>query len=116
MLARQDNIARGSADWSSRHKTRPSNLARTARRLHFFEAKVGFQCSAHSSDGEFPLQLSDAGLLRLLPPGARSAQPFSRSLTDFADEQVSFFDAAILIFSPLVPVHSDYDSLSEGLG
>jgi hypothetical protein len=32
---------------------------------------------------------------------AVSAQPFRRSLTDLADEKVSFFDAAILIFSPL---------------
>ena len=31
---------------------------------------------------------------------AVSAQPFRRSLTDLADEKVSFFDAAILIFSP----------------
>src|ERR1700733_2980223 len=32
--------------------------------------------------------------------GSRSAQRFRRSLTDLADEKVSFFDAAILIFSP----------------
>src|SRR6476660_2174890 len=32
---------------------------------------------------------------------AVSAQPFRRFLTDLADEKVSFFDAAILIFSPL---------------
>jgi hypothetical protein len=31
---------------------------------------------------------------------AVSAQPFRRSLTDLADEKVSFLDAAILIFSP----------------
>src|ERR1700730_12403835 len=32
--------------------------------------------------------------------GSRSAQRFRRSLTDLADEKESFFDAAILIFSP----------------
>src|SRR5208283_4608687 len=33
--------------------------------------------------------------------GGHSDQRFRRSLTDFAEANVSFFDAAILIFSPL---------------
>src|SRR5260370_25813502 len=45
-------------------------------------------------------ELSDGGLLHLCL-GDGSAQRFRRSLTDLADEKVSFFDAAILIFSPL---------------
>src|SRR5271157_5392572 len=78
MLAHQDNIARGSADWSPRHRARPSKSAGNARSLHF----------------------SKPASLQLFPLGASSAQPFRRSLTDLADEKMSFFYAAILIFSP----------------
>src|SRR5208283_450353 len=39
--------------------------------------------------------------LPTLSLGAGPAQPFRRSLTDLADEKVSFLDAAILILSPL---------------
>jgi hypothetical protein len=30
-----------------------------------FRSQFRFQCSAHSSDGEFPLELENAGLLQL---------------------------------------------------
>ena len=57
MVAHQDDIARGSADWSPRPRAGAPESARNARRLHLLEASFGFQCSAHSSDGEFPLEL-----------------------------------------------------------
>jgi hypothetical protein len=44
-------------------------------------------------------KFADRGLAQVRQ-GSRSAQRFRVSLTDLADEKVSFFDAAILIFSP----------------
>src|SRR5271157_6045191 len=57
------------------------------------------QSSAPFSHGEFAPEFSDWGLPKFAK--AVVAQRFRRSLTDLPDEKVSFFDAAILIFSPL---------------
>ena len=54
----------------------------------------------------------DAALLHILSFGAASAQPFRISLTDLAGEKVSFFDAAILIFSPFAGLRPSRSAVS----
>jgi len=65
MVAHQDDIAGGSADWSPRARQADRNPRAECPQITLFEASFGFQCSAHSSDGEFPLELENAGLLQL---------------------------------------------------
>src|SRR4029077_12228025 len=51
MVAHQDDIARGSADWSPRPRAGAPKSARNARRLHFSKPVSGFNGSAHSTPG-----------------------------------------------------------------
>ena len=48
--------------------------------------------------------------------GGHSDQRFRRSLTDFAEANMSFFDAAILIFSPLAVLGAGRKGVAFSLG
>jgi len=76
MVALRDNIARGSADKGPRRRARPPEFARM-RADYTFRSRLRVSMRL-SSDGEFPLELSDAGLLQLFPLGGSSAQPLRR--------------------------------------
>ena len=65
MVAHQDDIAGGSADWSPRARQARTGIRAECRQITRFEASFGFQSSTQSSDSEFAPELSDAGLVQL---------------------------------------------------